>query len=204
MGSSWPPASSRRCPATASPTSPTTSASPPAPPSPTPRWRRLSAPSSAVTRRPSRSYRCGRSSRRAGAGMRYSARRGCGGQPAGQGATRRGRGKPGPVRHVRRRLDRWADAAGHGQKLKTVRLPGRAGNDVIFAAAAPTRLRTRGGVCRPGGTSACSFLSRRRFRWCGTARPIRIQDGALEGYSAAVRGNRAGWPGTRSGRHQAR
>ena len=33
--------------------------------------------------------------------------------------------------------DRWADAAGQGEKLKTVRLPGRDGCYVLFAAAAP-------------------------------------------------------------------
>jgi hypothetical protein len=38
---------------------------------------------------------------------------------------------------VRDRFRRWADAAGHGETLKTVRLPGRDGAYVVFAAAAP-------------------------------------------------------------------
>jgi len=44
---------------------------------------------------------------------------------------------PAPVPSVRDRFDRWAAAAGQGGKLKTVRLPGRDGSYVIFAAAAP-------------------------------------------------------------------
>ena len=44
---------------------------------------------------------------------------------------------PMPVPSVRDRFRRWADAAGHGGKRKTTRLPGRDGCFVIFAAAAP-------------------------------------------------------------------
>ena len=44
---------------------------------------------------------------------------------------------PAPVPSVRQRFDRWADAAGAGRKLAAVRLPGRAGSYVLFAAAAP-------------------------------------------------------------------
>jgi hypothetical protein len=44
---------------------------------------------------------------------------------------------PAPVPSVRDRFDRWTAAAGHGKKLKTVRLPGRDGSYVILAAAAP-------------------------------------------------------------------
>ena len=44
---------------------------------------------------------------------------------------------PAPLPSVRDRFDRWANAAGQGGKLKTVRLPGRDGSYVIFAAAAP-------------------------------------------------------------------
>jgi len=44
---------------------------------------------------------------------------------------------PTPVPSVRQRFDRWADAAGAGRKLATVRLPGRGGSYVLFAAAAP-------------------------------------------------------------------
>jgi hypothetical protein len=44
---------------------------------------------------------------------------------------------PVPVRSVRSRFDRWAAAAGKGDKLKTVRLPGRDSSYVVFAAAAP-------------------------------------------------------------------
>jgi hypothetical protein len=44
---------------------------------------------------------------------------------------------PTPVPSVRDRFRRWADAAGHGAKLKTTRLPGRGGCFVVFAAAAP-------------------------------------------------------------------
>jgi hypothetical protein len=43
---------------------------------------------------------------------------------------------PVPVRTVRQRFDRWADAAGQGEKLKAVRLPGRDGCYVLFAGAA--------------------------------------------------------------------
>ena len=44
---------------------------------------------------------------------------------------------PTPVPAVRDRFRRWADAAGHGGKLKTTRLPGRSGCYLLFAAAAP-------------------------------------------------------------------
>jgi hypothetical protein len=43
---------------------------------------------------------------------------------------------PTPVPSVRDRFRCWADAAGHGGKLKTTRLPGRDGCYVVFAAAA--------------------------------------------------------------------
>jgi hypothetical protein len=42
-----------------------------------------------------------------------------------------------PVPSVRDRFRRWANAAGHGGRLKTTRLPGRGGCFVVFAAAAP-------------------------------------------------------------------
>ena len=45
-----------------------------------------------------------------------------------------GEDHPEPVSSVRDRFARWADAAGKGRELSTVRLPGRA---VLFAAAAP-------------------------------------------------------------------
>jgi hypothetical protein len=45
--------------------------------------------------------------------------------------------EPTPVPSVRDRFRRWADAAGHGGRLKTTRLPGRDGSYVVFAAAAP-------------------------------------------------------------------
>jgi hypothetical protein len=38
---------------------------------------------------------------------------------------------------VRERFRRWADAAGGGRTLATMRLPGRDGAYVVFAAAAP-------------------------------------------------------------------
>ena len=44
---------------------------------------------------------------------------------------------PTPVPSVRDRFRRWADAAGHGGRLKATRLPGRDGCYVVFAAAAP-------------------------------------------------------------------
>ncbi len=44
---------------------------------------------------------------------------------------------PTPVPFVRDRFRRWADAAGHGGRRKTMRLPGRDGCYVVFAAAAP-------------------------------------------------------------------
>jgi len=44
---------------------------------------------------------------------------------------------PTPVTSVRDRFARWADAAGKGSELSTVRLPGRDGYYVLFAAAAP-------------------------------------------------------------------
>jgi hypothetical protein len=44
---------------------------------------------------------------------------------------------PAPVPSVRDRFARWADAAGKGRELSTVRLPGRNGCYVLFAAAAP-------------------------------------------------------------------
>jgi len=44
---------------------------------------------------------------------------------------------PTPVPSVRDRFARWADAAGKGRELSSVRLPGRAGCYVLFAAAAP-------------------------------------------------------------------
>ena len=44
---------------------------------------------------------------------------------------------PTPVPSVRDRFRRWADAAGHGGRLKTTRLPGRGGWYVLFASAAP-------------------------------------------------------------------
>jgi hypothetical protein len=42
-----------------------------------------------------------------------------------------------PVPSIRDRFFRWADAAGKGQELSTVRLPGRDDSYVLFAAAAP-------------------------------------------------------------------
>ena len=45
---------------------------------------------------------------------------------------------PTPVVSVQERFDRWAVAAGMaGRRLTTVRLPGRSGSYVVFAAAAP-------------------------------------------------------------------
>jgi len=44
---------------------------------------------------------------------------------------------PTPAPSVRDRLRRWADAAGHGGRLKATRLPGRDGCYVVFASAAP-------------------------------------------------------------------
>jgi hypothetical protein len=44
---------------------------------------------------------------------------------------------PVPVASVRERFARWVAAAGSGPALATSRLPGRDGNYVIFAAAAP-------------------------------------------------------------------
>jgi hypothetical protein len=44
---------------------------------------------------------------------------------------------PTPVPSVRERFRRWADAAGHGGRLKATRLPGRGGCYVVFAAASP-------------------------------------------------------------------
>jgi hypothetical protein len=67
---------------------------------------------------------------------------------------------PTPVPAVRDRFRRWTDASGHGGRLKTPRLPGRGGCFVVFAAAAPARSPTggKGGVGRPAGTPASSFL----------------------------------------------
>ena len=44
---------------------------------------------------------------------------------------------PTPAPSMRDRFRRWADAAGHGGRLKTTRLPGRGGWYVLFASAAP-------------------------------------------------------------------
>ena len=44
---------------------------------------------------------------------------------------------PVPVSSVRERFARWADASGASGELSTVRLPGRDGRYVLFAAAAP-------------------------------------------------------------------
>lgn len=44
---------------------------------------------------------------------------------------------PPPVPSVRERFRRWADAAGKGARLKTVRMLGHDGCYVLFAAAAP-------------------------------------------------------------------
>ena len=44
---------------------------------------------------------------------------------------------PTPAPSVRDRFRRWADAADHGGKLKTTRLPDRDGCYVVFAATAP-------------------------------------------------------------------
>ena len=44
---------------------------------------------------------------------------------------------PTPVPSVRERFRRWADAAGQGERLKAVRMLGRDGCYVLFAAAAP-------------------------------------------------------------------
>jgi hypothetical protein len=44
---------------------------------------------------------------------------------------------PTPAPSVRDRFRRRADAAGHGGRLKTTRLPGRGGWYVLFASAAP-------------------------------------------------------------------
>ena len=44
---------------------------------------------------------------------------------------------PVPVASVRDRFDRWVQAAGFGETRLTVRLPGREGSYVLFAAAAP-------------------------------------------------------------------
>ena len=44
---------------------------------------------------------------------------------------------PTPVPSVRERFRRWADAAGKGARLKTVRMLGHDGCYVLFAAAAP-------------------------------------------------------------------
>ena len=44
---------------------------------------------------------------------------------------------PAPVPSVRDRFARWADAAGQGRELSTVRMPGRDGCYVLFAATAP-------------------------------------------------------------------
>jgi hypothetical protein len=43
---------------------------------------------------------------------------------------------PAPVPSVRGRFNCWADASGQDRRLKTVRLPGRGGSYVLFAAAA--------------------------------------------------------------------
>ena len=48
-----------------------------------------------------------------------------------------GEDDPAPVTSVRDRFARWADAAGKGRELSTVRLPGHNGCYVLFAAAAP-------------------------------------------------------------------
>jgi len=44
---------------------------------------------------------------------------------------------PTPVASVRERFDRWARGAGAAGRLATVRLPGREGSYVLFAAGAP-------------------------------------------------------------------
>ena len=44
---------------------------------------------------------------------------------------------PTPVPSVRERFDRWVRAARTGRRLTTMRLPGREGSYVLFAAAAP-------------------------------------------------------------------
>ena len=44
---------------------------------------------------------------------------------------------PAPVPSVRDRFARWAEAAGAGRALLRVRLPGRGGSSVVFAASAP-------------------------------------------------------------------
>ena len=44
---------------------------------------------------------------------------------------------PTPVPSVRTRFARWAEAAGAGRALSPVRLPGRDGSYVVFAASAP-------------------------------------------------------------------
>jgi len=44
---------------------------------------------------------------------------------------------PRPVPGVRERYERWSQASGSGDRLATVRLPGRDGSYVVFAAPAP-------------------------------------------------------------------
>jgi hypothetical protein len=74
---------------------------------------------------------------------------------------------PVPARTVRHRFDRWADAAGQGERLKAVRLPGRDGSYVLFAAAAPA-----GGPAaaehRRAGASAVRPAATAAIFWSGT------------------------------------
>ncbi len=78
---------------------------------------------------------------------------------------------PTPVPSVRERFDRWACAARTGRRPATVRLPGREGSYVLFAAAGPGLIACsgtggrvqavpeggKGGVGQPAGTPVSFF-----------------------------------------------
>ena len=76
---------------------------------------------------------------------------------------------PVPVEPVRERFARWVAVAGIGPALKTMRIPGRDGSYVIFAAGAPARrpatarttsCRVRG-VGRLAGVPNLAFFARK-------------------------------------------
>jgi hypothetical protein len=85
---------------------------------------------------------------------------------------------PEPVATVRERFARWITAASQGEKLKTVRLPGRDGAYVIFAAARGIIVR-EWGVGHMADAPALIFWSGAHPRAIAAGRPSHREIGGI-------------------------